>query len=637
MIVLIGAVALAQDTIPQEIPIDAERFRPAVDPYGYAVTESATTMGNLQVGVGVWANYSEDAAVLYAGGERVIGPPPLLPDSMLDKRTMVDLQLGMGLAGWFGLVVDAPLIVWQQGFEPTDAASPDPIADLQPSGPGDLRVTPKIAFTDINEGYHVGVALLATGTVPIGLTRSLIGEGDPTIAPMLSFEVASGPVRTREYLARGAINVGARIKPPDDFLDVTFGTEFLYRGAMGARPVEFLEIGVDVAGAAGGPRVAQAPVEILPWIKLDGLDVATFTAGGGFGLNPGLGSPDFRVFAGLQIAPSFDPLALDRDNDGIPNRYDECINIPEDLDQFEDRDGCPDEDNDKDNVLDIDDGCPNSPEDYDDFEDVDGCPDVDNDDDGVVDTADACPMVPEDPDGFQDLDGCPDEDNDGDRILDPVDACPNAAETVNGFEDADGCPDEKPFVDADGDGFQDDVDGCPFDAEDFDTWQDEDGCPDTDNDLDGIFDTVDQCPFDPETVNQYLDEDGCPDDAPSRVIVQQERIVITEKVFFQYGKATIRSMSHSLLDEVATVINDNPRLKLIQVEGHTDSDGSEQFNLKLSQARADAVMAYLVEQGVESSRLQSKGFGESLPIDTNATRGGKSRNRRVEFAILDQE
>ncbi|HHO50453.1 MAG TPA: OmpA family protein [Deltaproteobacteria bacterium] len=635
--VLLASGALAQDTIPQELPIEVERFRPMIDPYGYAVTESATTLGNLQIGVGFWGNYSENSAVLYAAGERIYGPPPRSPDSLIDQRSMVDLQLGMGLGDIFALAIDAPFVVWQQGFEPTADISPDPTSDLLPSSPGDLRISPKFVLVDINRGYPVGLALLATGTVPLGSTRSFIGEGDPTIAPMLAFEVADGAVRDRSYLARGALNVGARIKSPDTFLDTTFGTEFLYRGALSAKPADVLELGVDIVGSAAGNRVAQAPVELLPWLKLMGYEVATFTAGAGFGLNPGLGSPDLRVFGGLSIAPSFDPLALDRDNDGIPNRYDQCINIPEDLDQFEDRDGCPDEDNDADHVLDIDDGCPNSAEDFDDFQDADGCPDNDNDNDGVVDAQDACPMVPEDNDGFQDLDGCPDEDNDGDRILDAQDACPNAAETVNGFDDADGCPDEKPFIDTDGDGLSDEVDQCPTEAEDFDTWQDDDGCPDLDNDLDGVPDTSDQCPFDPETVNSYLDEDGCPDTAPSRVIVQQEKIVITEKVFFQYGKAVIQKVSFGLLDEVAQVINDNPRLTLIQIEGHTDSDGSEAFNLKLSQSRAAAVMRYLIAAGVDARRLEAKGFGESLPIDTNNTREGKARNRRVEFTILEQE
>lgn len=99
----------------------------------------------------------------------------------------------------------------------------------------------------------------------------------------------------------------------------------------------------------------------------------------------------------------------DTDGDGIFDDVDECIYDPEDFDNFEDEDGCPDLDNDLDEIVDVDDDCPNDPEDYDLFEDEDGCPDPDNDADGIVDVDDDCPNEPEDFDGDQDEDGCPEE------------------------------------------------------------------------------------------------------------------------------------------------------------------------------------------------------------------------------------
>jgi outer membrane protein OmpA-like peptidoglycan-associated protein len=99
-------------------------------------------------------------------------------------------------------------------------------------------------------------------------------------------------------------------------------------------------------------------------------------------------------------------------------------------------------DRDGDGIFDVDDDCATVPEDKDNFEDDDGCPEPDNDRDGVLDAADGCPNDPEDIDGFEDLDGCPDADNDKDGLLDAVDQCPNDAETVNGIEDEDGCPDK---------------------------------------------------------------------------------------------------------------------------------------------------------------------------------------------------
>jgi outer membrane protein OmpA-like peptidoglycan-associated protein len=134
----------------------------------------------------------------------------------------------------------------------------------------------------------------------------------------------------------------------------------------------------------------------------------------------------------------------DRDGDGIKNKDDDCPDDPEDRDDFEDEDGCPEPDNDRDGVKDERDDCPLDPEDRDDFEDKDGCPDPDNDDDGIRDTRDECPNDPEDADGWEDTDGCPDPDNDGDGIGDARDSCPDEPETENNFEDNDGCPDEIP-------------------------------------------------------------------------------------------------------------------------------------------------------------------------------------------------
>jgi len=114
----------------------------------------------------------------------------------------------------------------------------------------------------------------------------------------------------------------------------------------------------------------------------------------------------------------------DKDHDGIINKYDNCPEQAEDMDGYNDLDGCPEIDNDRDGILDEDDRCPNMPEDMDGYRDEDGCPDPDNDEDGIVDGRDQCPDQAEDLDGFQDEDGCPDPDNDGDGVLDSVDRCP---------------------------------------------------------------------------------------------------------------------------------------------------------------------------------------------------------------------
>ena len=218
---------------------------------------------------------------------------------------------------------------------------------------------------------------------------------------------------------------------------------------------------------------------------------------------------------------------------------------------------------------------------------------VDTDGDGIPDIRDLCPTLPEDKDGFQDEDGCPDLDNDGDGIPDALDKCPNEPEDKDGFED-------------------------------------EDGCPDLDNDQDGIPDASDLCPNEPGPP----EERGCPKKY-SLVSVTQDKIELHQAVFFATGRATILSPSFPLLDEVADVLKTRLAME-VRVEGHTDTRGSRANNMRLSQARADSVKAYLVGRDIDASRMVSVGFGPDQPIETNRTAAGRERNRRVEFMITKQ-
>jgi Thrombospondin type 3 repeat len=188
--------------------------------------------------------------------------------------------------------------------------------------------------------------------------------------------------------------------------------------------------------------------------------------------------PDWFVELGVSM-----PIFLggrDRDDDGIPDREDNCPLLAEDLDGFRDEDGCPDPDNDGDGVEDRLDLAPNLPEDFDGFEDRDGRPDLDNDLDGIPDLLDRCPLQPEDFDGVEDEDGCPDV-----------------------------------ILDQDEDGVEDAQDSCPFEPEDVDGFEDDDGCPEYDNDLDGIEDSRDACPDEAEDYDGFEDDDGCPEDGPA--------------------------------------------------------------------------------------------------------------------------
>jgi outer membrane protein OmpA-like peptidoglycan-associated protein len=275
-------------------------------------------------------------------------------------------------------------------------------------------------------------------------------------------------------------------------------------------------------------------------------------------------------------------------------------------------------DTDKDGLADDVDGCIDQAEDFDEFKDDDGCPDLDNDEDGLADTADQCPLEAEDFDEFEDDNGCPDADNDGDEVLDGDDECPIEA----GSPDTAGCPD------TDGDKLADSADECPEEAGEAAAF----GCPD--RDADRVPDYRDECPDEaaPEGIDA-MRSDGC----VKKFYIAEDKIVITEKVQFDSGRAVVKKGSFEMLDGIAKMLEKQKGIKVLQVEGHTDSDGDDAKNLKLSQDRADAVKAYLVGKGVAEDRLLAKGFGEASPLVDNDTKENKETNRRVEFNISKQD
>ena len=107
--------------------------------------------------------------------------------------------------------------------------------------------------------------------------------------------------------------------------------------------------------------------------------------------------------------------------------------------------------------------------------------------------------------------------------------------------------------------------------------------------------------------------------------------MILDKIYFETNKAIIKPVSYPILDAVAATMNGNPDILLLEVQGHTDERNTNEYNLKLSQDRANAVKQYLVGQGIDASRLESAGFGDTKPAAPNTTPEGRSQNRRVEL------
>ncbi|GEP49874.1 cell envelope biogenesis protein OmpA [Flavobacterium noncentrifugens] len=257
-------------------------------------------------------------------------------------------------------------------------------------------------------------------------------------------------------------------------------------------------------------------------------------------------------------------------------------------------------DTDGDGIYDKDDACPEVAG----LKQFNGCPDTDGD--GIVDGSDACPEVA----GLAEFQGCPDTDGDG--IADKDDACPDVA----GPKSLQGCPDK------DGDGVADKNDKCP----DVAGPKENAGCPWPDTDGDGVLDKDDKCP----DVKGTVANNGCPEISEEQILKLN---AYAKTILFNSGKATFQQQTFPVLQSIVAILKEYPSSKF-SIEGHTDSDGKDALNQKLSEDRAGAVKNYLTENGIAADRLTSVGFGESKPIDTNKTKKGKANNRRVEVKLV---
>ncbi|RTY95768.1 OmpA family protein [Flavobacterium sp. GT3R68] len=259
-------------------------------------------------------------------------------------------------------------------------------------------------------------------------------------------------------------------------------------------------------------------------------------------------------------------------------------------------------DTDGDGIYDKDDACPEVAG----LKQFNGCPDTDAD--GIQDSADECPNDF----GLAALNGCPDTDGDG--IADKDDACPEVAGPVS----MKGCPD------ADGDGVADKDDKCVT----VKGPKENAGCPWPDTDGDGVLDKDDKC----IDVKGTVANAGCPE-------VTEEAIkklnAYAKTILFNSGKATFKAQTIPVLQSIVAILKEYPYSRFM-IEGHTDSDGTNELNQTLSENRAAAVKNFLIENGIAADRLNSAGYGETKPIDSNKTAKGKANNRRVEVNLIKE-
>jgi outer membrane protein OmpA-like peptidoglycan-associated protein len=605
----------------QNAPVDLEIFRPAMDSKGFVTVNSSAVLGQWDISFGLVTSYARrplrfTGTGMFGNSTNTFSVDTIIRPSLQGAIGFLSLpHLGAEL----GIIV--PMGITSGRTSPNDTNGKEWTFANQ--GLGDVQIHPKLRFLNATR-RGLGFAIMPSVILGTGDKNSFLGEGKTIFQPMAILDTELG------YLGRfrASVNAGMKIRgsaatyvnnagsftvaPTYNNADLTTGGSIEVKNEVlgglglsyGIVPQKF-DVVAELYGNYGldshrtenatAPRETMKPsAEAIGAIKLYLARNSFFEVGGGYKVSNGYGAGSPRAFVGF----IFEPSIGDRDGDGYKDDVDQCPDDPEDFDDFEDEDGCPEPDNDKDGILDDADKCPNEPETKNGYQDEDGCPDsttFDRDGDRIPDDVDKCPDDPEDFDNFEDEDGCPDPDNDKDGILDVNDLCPNVPEDKDGFED-------------------------------------QDGCPDPDNDHDRILDANDKCPNEPETYNGYQDADGCPD--KGKVIVHKGKLEILDKIYFETDKDEIKSVSFPLLDAIAATINGNPQIDLIEIQGHADERGDDAHNLDLTERRAHSVRVALEQRNVLPSRLKSHGYGETKPICMQHNEDCWSQNRRVEFIIL---
>jgi outer membrane protein OmpA-like peptidoglycan-associated protein len=587
-----------------DVGMDAHLFRPAVDSKGYISTNGTNILGDgdysfglvLDAGFGIMPMtgfvYGRRDTVDFDGDDPTGFEET---DHLIDAAITGTLHFNYGIANTAVVGVQVPIMVLggPNVMVPeiyNDTSSP---LGLDTQGFGNITLHGKLRMLRY-EQHAVGLAGILHIELPTGESNEFRGEPGFALWPVLALDWVPVPE------LRFGLNAGYRFNTGD-------GATMPFKGTV--RPVGMASQAGDLMFpdsdrlCEGGMNVSNAtcpgPVTGGEMIEYDDLLTGGVALAFRFAKSAELVAD---AYAG-QIASSIgDEGSLGLEAIGGLKIYVEDNSYlvlaggigPIESIIFEPSIGDRDGDGYKDDV----DECPDDPEDFDRFQDEDGCPEPDNDRDGILDVDDECPLVPEDHDGDADDDGCP-EGSEGDR---------------------------------DGDGILDNVDKCPDDPEDRDGFQDEDGCPDPDNDKDRILDVDDSCPNDPETYNGFEDEDGCPD--RGSVIIEENQIIILEKIYFATDSAEILQRSYPIVDAVAATLIGNPQITLVEVQGHADERGADDYNIRLTADRAASVVQALGQRGVDLNRLRSAGYGERCPIDPAHNATAWDKNRRVEFKII---
>ena len=461
--------------------LDGERFVPATGVDGGFMLEHPDVPFHLGWGLGLFANYADAPVVYQAADGTVISRP-------VDTAFTADLIGSLGLWSRVELGFDLPVHFIYRG----DAFDAGGTALQADAGVGDLRFVPKVALVRTGSlQRHVLLSFAVPVSVPTGNDLAFRGDGGVTVQPELLFAAHVGRVA---FLLDG----GYRYRSHHPAA-IAWGDEITLGGGVTVGLTDALDLRVEVTAEKEVNEAipgADFPVEALGGLSYAASDAVELFAGASRGITDGIGEPNVRIIGGVRYRHHAEP--------------------------------------------------------------------------------------------------------------------------------------HEGFGDRDGDGVRDKDDRCPDEAEDIDGFEDQDGCPDPDNDHDGIPDEDDECP----ELAGDREHHGCP--AHTYVKIENGTIYIFGKVQFRSGSAEIDPNSAPLLDQIAQGLNANPQVKHIEIQGHTDNVGDRAMNQRLSEDRARSVKDALEKRGVDGGRLETRGYGETRPIAPNKSAGGRHKNRRVEFVIVDR-
>ena len=514
--------------------------------------------------------------------------------SIVESQLFLHLDVSFALFNRVLVSVDMPFALAQGGESPTVLGVP--FASPKSAQIGDLRLGARARiYGELWDAFQLGVGGYVY--VPTAPGDSYAGDGAVRGEPQL---LIGG--RYQRFVYNASLGTTLRASSHPGSFDVgagaavVLGEDLLQLGPELTVSTPFSR---DVLARTSETTItvaSQTSAELLLGAKLRLLKSLVIGAGAGPGLTQGWGTPVFFAVGSVAYAPLPPrPGKADTDRDGILDVVDACVKTPGVASDDPKKNGCP-PDADSDGIVDAEDACPEVPGVKSEDPKKNGCP-PDRDGDGIVDAEDACPKVPgvksEDPK----KNGCP-ADSDEDGILDAADACPKVVGVRSDDPKKNGCP------------------------------------PDSDGD--GIVDHEDACPKDPGPADPDPKKNGCP-----QVTVTPTEIVIHRQVQFHFGQSnltqTVDPVSDDLLGEVRDAIVKHPEIELIEVQGHADIVGTDEYNQKLSEARAEAVRAWLVKKGIPETRLSARGFGSKDPVASNDSEKGRQENRRVQFIIVPKK